>query len=134
MKSVFLFAMIALSFGASAQQRSVYQVNQSPKHQLERREVGREQRNQAYEYNSKSFDYRALNLSNTQKRELDNLMLHMQNEIKLAERNYRRPENQVKKIEKAYDLKISKLLSKYQYDKFMKMYAYQYPGFGYGRV
>ncbi|WP_177761280.1 hypothetical protein [Flavobacterium sp. I3-2] len=136
MKSVYLIAMFALSFGASAQQRSVYQEGQSPKYQHERREVGRQQRLDPYKqkYDSKDFDYRGLDLSRSQKLELDDLMFRMHQDIKIAQRNYRRPEFQIRKIEKAYDLKISKVLSKYQYDKFMKMYAYQYPGFGYGSV
>lgn len=136
MKSVYVFAMIALSFGASAQQRSVYKVEQSSKNQQELRGVARVQRVDSYKqnYNLKDFDYRGLDLSRSQKRELDDLMFRMHQDIKIAQRNYRRPESQIRKIEKAYDLKISKVLSKYQYDKFVKMYAYQYPGFGYGRV
>ena len=136
MKSLYVIAMMALSFGASAQQRSVYQVGQPPKYQQERREVGREQRFDSYnhKYDSKDFDYRGLDLSYSQKRDLDDIMFRMYQDIKIAQRNYRRPEAQIRKIEKTYDLKISKVLTKYQYDKFMRMYAYQYPGFGYGRV
>jgi len=136
MKSVYLLAMFALSFGASAQQRYVYQVEQSPKYQHERREVGRQQRVDPYKqkYDSKDFDYRGLDLSRNQKRELDELLFRMHQDVKIAQRNYRRPESQIRKIEKAYDLKISKVLSKYQYDKFMRMYAYQFSGFGYGNV
>lgn len=135
MKSVYVFAMMALSVGAFAQQRSVSKYEPA-RGQQERREVGREQRDKSYDfkYSSKDFDYRGLDLSYSQKRELDDLLYRMQGEIKLAERSYRRPESQIRKIEKAYDLKISKVLSKYQYDKFMKMYTYQHPGFGYGRV
>ena len=129
MKSLYIIALMALSVGASAQQRSVYQVKPVQQYQQERREVGREQR-----YDSKNFDFRGLDLSYSQKRELDDIMFRMYQDIKIAQRNYRRPEAQIRKIEKTYDLKISKVLTKYQYDKFMRMYAYQYPGFGYGRV
>lgn len=136
MKSIYVIAMMALSIGASAQQRSVYQVRQVSKHEQERREVGREQRYDSYKQkkDSKDFDYHGLDLSYNQKRELEAIVSRMHQDIKIAQRNYRRPEAQIRKIEKAYDLKISKVLTKYQYDKFMRMYAYQYPGFGYGRV
>nr|WP_297310014.1 hypothetical protein [uncultured Flavobacterium sp.] len=135
MKSIYVFAMMALSVGGFAQQRSVSKYEPA-RGQQERREVGREQRDKSYDfkYSSKDFDYRGLDLSYSQKRELDDLLYRMQGEIKFAERSYRRPESQIRKIEKAYDLKISKILSKYQYDKFMKIYAYQHLGFGYGRV
>lgn len=120
---------MTLSFGAFAQQRLVYQVDRYSNHKQERREVGRSQN-----YDSKSFDYRGLDLSNKQKRELDDLIFRMHQDIKVVQRNFRYPESQIRRIEKNFDLKISKMLTKYQYDKFMRMYAYKYQSFGYGRV
>ena len=133
MKNVYLFAMLVLSIGAFAQQRVIYKVE--PSYAQQQRSVGRQQNNSyTYTYDANKYDYKGLDLSRSQKRDLDELMFQMHNEIKLAHRNYRRPEAQIRKIEKAYDLHISKILTKYQYDKFMRMYAYQYPGFGYGRA
>ena len=131
--------MIALSVGAFAQQRSIQKSSDSYGYQnqkQERREVGRENNKKDYKYgyNTSSFDYRGLQLSSYQERKLDDLMFKMESDIRVAQRSNRNASSQIRKIEKSYDLQISKLLTKYQYDKFLRKYAYQYAGFGYGRV
>lgn len=130
--------MLALSFSVFAQQRSIqkkYDGYSYDNYQRNDREVGRYQ-NDSYRYSYKSNGHkdRGLQLTSYQERKLDELMSKMHKEIRLAQRVQGNPVYKIRKIEREYDQKIARLLTKKQYNKFVKMYAYEYSGFGYARV
>ena len=109
MKNILTIAMIALSVGAFAQQR-----------QLVKQQDYRTQTNVRYinnsQYQTSKYSFSRLDLTNRQERSIM--------------RKYRNPEQKLRLLDREYDRKIQNLMSRSQYDKWTKIYAYQYEAYG----
>lgn len=123
MKNILTIAMIALSVGAFAQQR-----------QLVKQQDYRTQTNVRYinnsQYQTSKYSFSRLDLTNRQERQLVDLLKDKQNEERYIVRKYRNPEQKLRLLDREYDRKIQNLMSRSQYDKWTKIYAYQYEAYG----
>lgn len=123
MKNILTIAMIALSVGAFAQQR-----------QLVKQQDYRTQTNVRYinntQYQTSKYSFSRLDLTNRQERMLVDILKDKQNEERYIVRKYRNPERKLSMLDREYDRKIQNLLSRSQYDKWSRIYAYQYEAYG----
>ena len=123
MKNILTIAMIALSVGAFAQQR-----------QLVKQQDYRTQTNVRYinnsQYQTSKYSFSRLDLTNRQERQLVDLLKDKENEERSIMRKYRNPEQNLRLLDREYDRKIQNLMSRSQYDKWTKIYAYQYEAYG----
>ncbi|MDO5637040.1 MAG: hypothetical protein Q4G18_07295 [Myroides sp.] len=123
MKNILTIAMIALSVGAFAQQR-----------QLVKQQDYRTQTNVRYinntQYQTSKYSFSRLDLTNRQERMLVDILKDKQNEERYIVRKYRNPERKLRMLDREYDRKIQNLLSRSQYDKWSRIYAYQYEAYG----
>lgn len=123
MKNILTIAMIALSVGAFAQQR-----------QLVKQQDYRTQTNVRYinntQYQTSKYSFSRLDLTSRQERQLVDLLKDKQNEERYIVRKYRNPEQKLRLLDREYDRKIQDLMSRSQYDKWTKIYAYQYEVYG----
>lgn len=123
MKNILTIAMIALSVGAFAQQR-----------QLVKQQDYRTQTNVRYinnsQYQTSKYSFSRLDLTNRQERMLVDILKDKQNEERYIVRKYRNPEQKLRLLDREYDRKIQNLMSRSQYDKWTKIYAYQYEAYG----
>lgn len=123
MKNILTIAMIALSVGAFAQQR-----------QLVKQQDYRTQTNVRYmnnsQYQTSKYSFSRLDLTNRQERQLVDLLKDKENEERSIMRKYRNPEQKLRLLDREYDRKIQNLMSRSQYDKWTKIYAYQYEAYG----
>ena len=123
MKNILTIAMIALSVGAFAQQR-----------QLVKQQDYRTQTNVRYinntQYQTSKYSFSRLDLTSRQERMLVDILKDTQNEERYIVRKYRNPEQRLRMLDREYDRKIQNLLSRSQYDKWSRIYAYQYEAYG----
>ena len=123
MKNILTIAMIALSVGAFAQQR-----------QLVKQQDYRTQTNVRYinnsQYQTSKYSFSRLDLTSRQERQLVDLLKDKENEERSIMRKYRNPEQKLRLLDREYDRKIQNLMSRSQYDKWTKIYAYQYEAYG----
>lgn len=123
MKNILTIAMIALSVGAFAQQR-----------QLVKQQDYRTQTNVRYinntQYQTSKYSFSRLDLTSRQERMLVDILKDKQNEERYIVRKYRNPEQKLRLLDREYDRKIQNLMSRSQYDKWTKIYAYQYEAYG----
>lgn len=119
MKKLFTLAMIALSVGAFAQQR-----------QLVKQQDYRSETNTRYinnnNYKIAKYSFERLDLSYRQERQLVDLLKDKENEERTILRKYRNPDQKLRMLDREYDRKIQNLLSRSQYDKWTRIYAFHY--------
>jgi len=122
MKKMFTIAMMALSVGAFAQQRQMVRTDNK---------TYQENRYQQT-YNSRygNFNFSRLDLTSRQERQLVALLKDKQTEERTILKKYRNPQQKLRMLDREYDRKIQNLLSRSQYDKWSKIYAYQYEVYG----
>lgn len=122
MKKMFTIAMMALSVGAFAQQRQMVRTDNK---------TYQENRYQQT-YNSRygNFNFSRLDLTSRQERQLVDLLKDKQTEERTILKKYRNPQQKLRMLDREYDRKIQNLLSRSQYDKWSKIYAYQYEAYG----
>ncbi len=122
MRTIITLALVAFSLSGFAQQRQMVRVDNN-KYQNNR---------YTQQYNDKygNFSFSRLDLSTRQERQLVDLLKDKQNEERSIVRKYRNPEQKLRMLDREYDRKIQNLLSRSQYDKWSKMYAYQYEAYG----
>ncbi|SEI04279.1 hypothetical protein SAMN02927937_02923 [Paenimyroides aquimaris] len=122
MKKMFTIAMMALSVGAFAQQRQMVRTDNK---------TYQENRYQQT-YNSRygNFNFSRLYLTSRQERQLVALLKDKQTEERTILKKYRNPQQKLRMLDREYDRKIQNLLSRSQYDKWSKIYAYQYEAYG----
>ena len=122
MKKMFTIAMMALSVGAFAQQRQMVRTDNK---------TYQENRYQQT-YNSRygNFNFSRLDLTSRQERQLVGLLKDKQTEERTILKKYRNPQQKLRMLDREYDRKIQNLLSRSQYDKWSKIYAYQYEAYG----
>lgn len=122
MKKMFTIAMMALSVGAFAQQRQMVRTDNK---------TYQENRYQQT-YNSRygNFNFSRLDLTSRQERQLVWLLKDKQTEERTILKKYRNPQQKLRMLDREYDRKIQNLLSRSQYDKWSKIYAYQYEAYG----
>lgn len=122
MKKMFTIAMMALSVGAFAQQRQMVRTDNK---------TYQENRYQQT-YNSRygNFNFSRLDLTSRQEHQLVALLKDKQTEERTILKKYRNPQQKLRMLDREYDRKIQNLLSRSQYDKWSKIYAYQYEAYG----
>ena len=121
MKRIFTLALVALSLSGFAQQR-----------QLVKQQDNRDQdyRTNQRGYNYGKYSFNRLDLSNRQERLLVDILKDKENEERYIIRKYRNPEQKFRMLDREYDRKIQSVLSRSQYDKWNKIYAYQFESYG----
>lgn len=119
MKGIITLAIFALSLSGFAQQR-----------QLVRQQDHRQNHTYVNTYRTyENFDFRRLGLSPRQERILIGLLKEKQHEEWGILRKHRNPQPRLMQLDRTYNRKIQNLLSRSQYDKWMKIYAYQYDAY-----
>lgn len=116
MRAIITLAVLALGLSGFAQQR-----------QMVRTDDNRYQENRySQQYNNKygNYSFSRLDLSNRQERMLVDILKDKQNEERYIVRKYRKPEQKLRMLDREYDRKIQNLLSRSQYDKWSRIYAY----------
>lgn len=121
MRTIFTIALAALSLGGYAQQRQL--VRQQEYHYQDSR-----YRDTQDKYGNYSFS--RLDLTNRQERQLVNLLKDKQQDQRYIAKKYRNPDAKLRLLDREYDRKIQGLLSRSQYDKWSRIYAYQYEAYG----
>ena len=119
MKTIFTIALAILSLGSYAQQRQL--VREQEHHYQDSRY---RERDTQYKYGN--FSFSRLNLTNRQERQLVDLLKDKQQEHRYILKKYRNPDAKLRLLDREYDRKIQSLLSRSQYDKWSRIYAYQY--------
>lgn len=123
MKTIFTIALAVLSLGSYAQQRQL--VREQEYHYQDSRY---RERDTQYKYGNYSFS--RLNLTNRQERQLVDLLKDKQQEHRYILKKYRNPDAKLRLLDREYDRKIQTVLSRSQYDKWSRIYAYQYEVYG----
>lgn len=123
MKKIFTLALIALSVGAYAQQRQLVK-QQDYRTQTKVRYINNTQ------YQTSKYSFSRLYLTSRQERHLVDLLKDKENEERYIYRKYRNPQQKLRMLDREYDRKIQNLMSRSQYDKWIKIYAYQYEAYG----
>ncbi|WLD24114.1 hypothetical protein NU10_01595 [Flavobacterium dauae] len=121
MRTIITLAVLALGLSGFAQQRQMVRTDKNY-------QTNHYQQNYNGKYGNYSFS--RLDLSNRQERMLVNLLKDKQNEERYIVRKYRKPEQKLRMLDREYDRKIQNLLSRSQYDKWSRIYAYQYNAYG----
>lgn len=116
MKGIITLAIFALGLSGFAQQRQLV------KQQDHRQDYRNITTNNRYG----NFDFSRLGLTLRQERLLVDLLKDKQNEEWSILRKYKNPQSRLIQLDRTYDRKIQNLLSRSQYDKWAKIYAYQY--------
>ncbi|HLW41695.1 MAG TPA: hypothetical protein VKY82_04940 [Flavobacterium sp.] len=116
MKGIITLAIFALGLSGFAQQRQLV------KQQDHRQDYRNITTNNRYG----NFDFSRLGLTLRQERLLVDLLKDKQNEEWSILRKYKNPQSRLIQLDRTYDRKIQNLLSRSQYDKWTKIYAYQY--------
>ena len=116
MKGIITLAIFALGLSGFAQQRQLV------KQQDHRQDYRNITTNNRYG----NFDFSKLGLTLRQERLLVDLLKDKQNEEWSILRKYKNPQSRLIQLDRTYDRKIQNLLSRSQYDKWTKIYAYQY--------
>ncbi len=119
MKGIITLAIFALGLSGFAQQR---QLVKQQDHRQDYRNITKNNRDG-------NFDFSRLGLTLRQERLLVDLLKDKQNEEWSILRKYKNPQSRLLQLDRTYDRKIQNLLSRSQYDKWAKIYAYQYDAY-----
>jgi len=123
MRTLITLAVLALGLSGFAQQRQMVRTD-DVKYQPNRSAV-------QYDYTKQgNFSFSRLDLTNRQERMLVDILKDKQNEERYIVKKYRNPEQKLRMLDREYDRKIQSLMSRSQYDKWNKIYAYQYDAYG----
>ena len=128
MKKLFTIAMVALSVGAFAQQRQL--VKQQDYRTESRSQQSDRYGKNNYQYQAGKYSFSRLDLTNRQERQLVDLLKDKENEERAILKKYRNAEQKLRMLDREYDRKIQSLMSRSQYDKWTRIYAYQYQANG----
>ena len=123
MRTIITLAVLALGLSGFAQQRQMVRTDNNNRYQENR---------YSQQYNNRygSYSFSRLDLSNRQERMLVDILKDKQNDERYIVRKYRNPEQKLRMLDREYDRKIQNLLSRSQYDKWSRIYAYQYEAYG----
>lgn len=121
MKRIFTLALVALSLSGFAQQRQLVKQQDNRYQDYRTNQRG---------YNYGKYSFNRLDLSNRQERLLVDILKDKENEERYIIRKYRNPEQKFRMLDREYDRKIQSVLSRSQYDKWNKIYAYQFESYG----
>jgi len=121
MKRIFTLALVALSLSGFAQQRQLVKQQDNRYQDYRTNQRG---------YNYGKYSFNRLDLSNRQERLLVDILKDKENEERYIVRKYRNPEQKLRMLDREYDRKIQSVLSRSQYDKWNKIYAYQFESYG----
>lgn len=128
MKAIITFAFLTLTLSGFAQQR---QLVKQDDHRSETRYQQKDRYTKDdYKYQQRKYSFSRLDLSNRQERQLVDLLKEKQNDERYIIRKYRNPEQKLRMLDREYDRKIQSLMSRSQFDKWTKVYAYQYEAYG----
>src|SRR5690554_2840855 len=119
MKGIITLAIFALGLSGFAQQRQL----------VKRQDYRQDYRNITKNNRDGNFDFSRLGLTLRQERLLVDLLKDKQNEEWSILRKYKNPQSRLLQLDRTYDRKIQNLLSRSQYDKWAKIYAYQYDAY-----
>lgn len=128
MRTIITLAVLALGLSGFAQQRKM--VRTDNKTHQENRYSQQSYGNDRYNNKYGNFSFSRLDLTNRQERMLVDILKDKQNEERSIVKKYRNPEQKLRMLDREYDRKIQNLLSRSQYDKWSKVYAYQYEAYG----
>lgn len=128
MRKLFTLALVALSLSGFAQQRQMVRTDDN--RYQESRNSQQNYGNDKYNNKYGNFSFSRLDLSNRQERQLVDILKDKQNEERYIVRKYRNPEQKLRMLDREYDRKVQNLLSRSQYDKWSRIYAYQYEAYG----
>lgn len=127
MRAIITLAVLALSLSGFAQQRQMVRTDDN------RHQESRSQQNYSKDkYNNKygNYSFLRLDLTSRQERMLVDILKDKQNEERYIVKKFRNPEQKLRMLDREYDRKIQNLLSRSQYDKWSRIYAYQYEAYG----
>lgn len=129
MRTIITLAVLALGLSGFAQQRQMVRTDNTNRYQ-ENRYSQKSYGNDRYHAAYANYSFSRLDLSNRQERMLVDLLKDKQNEERYIIRKYRNPQQKLRMLDREYDRKIQNLLSRSQYDKWSRIYAYQYEAYG----
>src|SRR5690606_20233217 len=127
MRTIITLAVLALGLSGFAQQRQMVRTdNRYQENRYSQQNYGNDKYNNKYG----NYSFSRLDLTSRQERMLVDLLTDNQNEERYIVRQYRNPAQKLRMLDREYDRKIQNLLSRYQYDKSSRIYAYQYEAYG----
>lgn len=127
MRTIITLALLTLSLSGFAQQRQMVRTDDN------RYQESRSQQNYGNDkYNNKygTYSFSRLDLTSRQERQLVDILKDKQNDERSIVKKHRNPEQKLRMLDREYDCKIQNLLSRSQYDKWSRIYAYQYEAYG----
>lgn len=127
MRKLITLALVTLSLSGFAQQRQMVRTDDS--RYQENRHSQQNYGNDKYNNKYGNYSFSRLDLSNRQERMLVDILKDKQNDERYIIRKYRNPEQKLRMLDREYDRKIQNLLSRSQYDKWSRIYAYQYEAY-----
>ncbi|MEG1021124.1 MAG: hypothetical protein RSE50_06385 [Myroides sp.] len=128
MRKLITLALVTLSLSGFAQQRQMVRTDDN--RYQENRHSQQNYGNDRYNNKYGNYSFSRLDLSNRQERMLVDILKDKQNDERYIVRKYRNPEQKLRMLDREYDRKIQNLLSRSQYDKWSRIYAYQYEAYG----
>jgi len=128
MRKLITLALVTLSLSGFAQQRQMVRTDDN--RYQENRHSQQNYGNDKYNNKYGNYSFSRLDLSNRQERMLVDILKDKQNDERYIIRKYRNPEQKLRMLDREYDRKIQNLLSRSQYDKWSRIYAYQYEAYG----
>jgi len=128
MRKLITLALVTLSLSGFAQQRQMVRTDDN--RYQESRHSQQNYGNDKYNNKYGNYSFSRLDLSNRQERMLVDILKDKQNDERYIIRKYRNPEQKLRMLDREYDRKIQNLLSRSQYDKWSRIYAYQYEAYG----
>ena len=131
MKKIFAIAMLAFSIGAVAQPRKIEpqkpQYGQQKPSQPKGPSYDQHKKDKKWdERGFKKMDFRRLDLSWKQEKELKDILRDKESEVARVKGSQRSAMQQMRSIDRKYDMRIERLLSKSQWRQWNQYYAYQY--------
>lgn len=129
MKKIFAIAMLVFSVGAIAQPRKIE--SQKPQYGQHSQPKGPSyhKHKKDKKWDERGFhkmDFRRLDLSWKQEKELKDILRDKEREVARVKGSQRSAMQQMRSIDKKYDMRIERLLSKSQWRQWNQYYAYQY--------
>ena len=131
MKKIFAIAMLAFSIGAVAQPRTIEpqkpQYGKQKPSQPKGSSYDQHKKDKKWDHRGfQKMDFRRLDLSWKQEKQLKELLKDKQREVVRIRSYQKNASHQMRTIDRKYDIRIEKLLSKSQWKKWNQHYAYQY--------
>lgn len=127
MKKIFAIAILAFSVGAVAQPRKIEP--QKPQYSQYQKGPSFDKKHKNDKWDDRGFqkmDFRRLDLSWKQEKQLKELLKDKQREVARIRSYQKDASQQMRTIDRKYDMRIERLLSKSQWRKWNQHYAYQY--------